>query len=130
MRVAADGEEGLRRFRAEPPDLVVCDLYMPEREGMETIWELRRLDPAARVIALSGDEGLLRAAELLGLDPAQCLAVEDSPTGAAAADAAGCTVLVVPSLTTVPGSPRRVFRSTLEGLTVADLRGLHAAGER
>ncbi|WP_420751417.1 HAD family hydrolase [Rhodococcus sp. O3] len=72
----------------------------------------------------------LRAAELLGLDPAQCLAVEDSPTGAAAADAAGCTVLVVPSLTTVPGSPRRVFRSTLEGLTVNDLRELHASGER
>ncbi|MCP6318820.1 HAD family hydrolase, partial [Klebsiella pneumoniae] len=59
----------------------------------------------------------LRAAELLGLDPAQCLAVEDSPTGAAAADAAGCTVLVVPSLVDVPGSERRVFRSTLEGLS-------------
>lgn len=71
----------------------------------------------------------LRAADLLGLDPAQCLAVEDSPTGAAAADAAGCTVLVVPSLTTVPGSPRRVFRSSLEGLSVDDLRELHASGE-
>ncbi|MEE2055985.1 HAD family hydrolase [Rhodococcus artemisiae] len=72
----------------------------------------------------------LRAAELLGLDPAQCLAVEDSPTGAAAADAAGCTVLVVPSLTTVPGSSRRVFRSTLEGLSVADLHALHASGRQ
>ncbi|MFZ2530232.1 MAG: HAD family phosphatase [Rhodococcus sp. (in: high G+C Gram-positive bacteria)] len=68
----------------------------------------------------------LRAAELLGLDPAHCLAVEDSPTGAAAADAAGCAVLVVPSLTTVPGSPRRVFRSTLDGVTVDELRELHA----
>ncbi|TCN50367.1 HAD superfamily hydrolase (TIGR01509 family) [Rhodococcus sp. SMB37] len=72
----------------------------------------------------------LRAAELLGLDPAQCLAVEDSPTGAAAADAAGCTVLVVPSLTTVPASSRRVFRSTLEGLSVADLHALHASGRQ
>lgn len=72
----------------------------------------------------------LRAARLLGLDPAQCLAVEDSPTGAAAADAAGCTVLVVPSLVDVPSSPRRVFRSSLEGLTVDDLRELFAVGVR
>ncbi|KSZ57395.1 HAD family hydrolase [Rhodococcus pyridinivorans KG-16] len=70
----------------------------------------------------------LRAAELLGLDPAQCLAVEDSPTGAAAADAAGCTVLVVPSLVDVPGSERRVFRSTLEGLSAEDLHELYGAG--
>ncbi|MEE2032478.1 HAD family hydrolase [Rhodococcus chondri] len=72
----------------------------------------------------------LRAAELLGLAPAQCLAIEDSPTGAAAADAAGCAVLVVPSLVEVPGSPRRVFRSSLEGLTVADLREYHGSGGR
>ena len=69
-----------------------------------------------------------RAAELLGLDPAQCLAIEDSPTGATSAEAAGCAVLVVPSLVDGPGSPRRVFRSTLEGLTVADLRELHGSG--
>ncbi|RVW04168.1 HAD family hydrolase [Rhodococcus xishaensis] len=67
----------------------------------------------------------LRAAELLGVDPADCLAVEDSPTGAAAADAAGCTVLVIPSVAAVPESPRRIFRSTLEGLTSTDLHDLH-----
>src|SRR5690625_4445113 len=38
-----------------------------------------------------------RAAQLLDLDPRGCLAVEDSPTGAAAAEAAGCAVLVVPN---------------------------------
>lgn len=67
----------------------------------------------------------LRAAHLLGVEPADCLAVEDSPTGAAAADAAGCTVLVIPSITTVPESPRRIFRTTLEGLTAPDLFALH-----
>jgi len=67
----------------------------------------------------------LRAAHLLGVDPVDCLAVEDSPTGAAAAEAAGCTVLVVPSITTVPESPRRIFRTTLEGLTAPDLFALH-----
>jgi HAD superfamily hydrolase (TIGR01509 family) len=67
----------------------------------------------------------LRAAHLLGVDPADCLAVEDSPTGAAAADAAGCTVLVIPSITDVPSSANRVFRTTLEGLTKSDLFALH-----
>ncbi|CAM2877608.1 HAD family phosphatase [Prescottella defluvii] len=67
----------------------------------------------------------LRAAELLGVEPGDCLAVEDSPTGAAAADAAGCTVLVIPSITTVPESPRRIFRTTLEGIVESDLHALH-----
>ncbi|GAB2648220.1 HAD family phosphatase [Prescottella soli] len=67
----------------------------------------------------------LRAAQLLGVDPVDCLAVEDSPTGAAAADAAGCTVLVIPSITDVPASAKRVFRTTLEGLTESDLVALH-----
>lgn len=68
----------------------------------------------------------LRAAELLAVDPRDTLAVEDSPTGAAAAEAAGCTVLVVPSLVDVPTGPRRTFRDTLVGLTAADLNALHA----
>ncbi|MEW1734733.1 HAD family phosphatase [Nocardia beijingensis] len=63
----------------------------------------------------------LRAAELLGLDPKQCVAVEDSPTGARAAQAAGCAVLVVPCEIAVPDAPRRIFRDSLIGLTVADL---------
>lgn len=63
----------------------------------------------------------LRAAELLGVHPASCVAVEDSPTGAASAEAAGCTVLVVPSILPVPPGPRRVFRDSLVGLTAAEL---------
>lgn len=72
----------------------------------------------------------LRGAELLGLHPSDCLAVEDSPTGAAAAEAAGCTVLVVPCEVPVPESPNRVFRTTLEGLTGRDLEALWAAPSR
>jgi HAD superfamily hydrolase (TIGR01509 family) len=73
----------------------------------------------------------LRAAELLGVDPADCLAVEDSPTGAAAAEAAGCAVLVVPLEVDVPTSPRRTHRASLVGLTAADLAAAWvAAGTR
>ena len=63
----------------------------------------------------------LRGAELLGVDPRRCLAVEDSPTGTKAAVAAGCTVLVVPSEIEVPEGAGRVFRASLEGVTVSDL---------
>ncbi|NLE81867.1 MAG: HAD family phosphatase [Rhodococcus sp.] len=72
----------------------------------------------------------LRGAHLLGLHPSKCLAVEDSPTGAAAAEAAGCSVLVVPCEVPVPESPARVFRTTLDGLTGADLHDVWATGSR
>lgn len=65
----------------------------------------------------------LRAAELLGVDPGHCVAVEDSPTGTMAAVAAGCGVIVVPSETAVPSGPGRTLRESLVGLTVDDLRG-------
>jgi HAD superfamily hydrolase (TIGR01509 family) len=63
----------------------------------------------------------LRAAELLGVDPAACLAVEDSPTGALAAERAGAAVLVVECDVPVPDGPGRVRRDTLAGLTPADV---------
>lgn len=63
-----------------------------------------------------------RAAELLGVDPTTCVAVEDSPTGTRSAVAAGATVLVVPSEVAVPAGERRVLRESLVGLTVDDLR--------
>ncbi|WP_280486336.1 HAD family hydrolase [Nocardia farcinica] len=64
----------------------------------------------------------LRAAELLGVDPRHCVAVEDSPTGARAATAAGCAVIVVPCEVPVPDGPGRVLRESLIGLTVDHLR--------
>lgn len=68
----------------------------------------------------------LRAAELLGLKPAECLAVEDSVTGTAAAEEAGCAVLVVPNDVPVPGGPRRHHAASLADLSVADLRRIYA----
>ncbi len=68
----------------------------------------------------------LRAAELLDLRPAECLAVEDSVTGTAAAERAGCPVLVVPNDVGVPGGSRRRHVSSLAGLEPADLRDIHS----
>ncbi|WGL50781.1 HAD family phosphatase [Nocardioides sp. BP30] len=64
------------------------------------------------------------AAAALGLAPAQCLAIEDSSTGTRSAESAGCTVLVVENHVPVPPGERRVFRSTLAGVGVADLPAL------
>ena len=66
-------------------------------------------------------EPYLRAAEELGVDPAACLAIEDSDTGATSAVAAGSVVLCVPHHVPVPPGERRVFRESLVGLDVAHL---------
>jgi HAD superfamily hydrolase (TIGR01509 family) len=59
-----------------------------------------------------------RAARMLGVDPRRCIAVEDSPTGVASADAAGCTVHVVPGEVRVEPGERRVFLTSLADLQV------------
>jgi HAD superfamily hydrolase (TIGR01509 family) len=65
-----------------------------------------------------------RAAALLDLPPAACLAIEDSATGTAAAESAGCPVLVVPNDVAVPDGPRRTHVSSLAGMGVDDLRSI------
>jgi HAD superfamily hydrolase (TIGR01509 family) len=72
----------------------------------------------------------LRAAHLLGLEPADCLAVEDSVTGSTAAEDAGCAVLVIPNAVPVPASARRRQVQSLAGLEVGDLRRIHSELDR
>ncbi|GAA3396398.1 HAD family hydrolase [Cryptosporangium minutisporangium] len=66
-------------------------------------------------------EPYLRAAALLGVEPADCVAIEDSVNGTASAEAAGCPVLVVPSEAPVPVGPRRVQRESLVGVGLPEL---------
>ena len=51
---AVDGDDALRRFRLTPTDLVITDLVMPNKEGIETIIEFRREFPSVGIIAISG----------------------------------------------------------------------------
>ena len=51
---ASNGGAALQAYRREPPDLVITDIVMPDKEGLETIRELRRFDPNAKIIAMSG----------------------------------------------------------------------------
>ena len=52
--MAADGEKGLGLFESDPADIVICDIMMPRKDGVETIIELRRRFPSTRIIAMSG----------------------------------------------------------------------------
>jgi two-component system, chemotaxis family, chemotaxis protein CheY len=54
VRTAQDGSKGLKLAKVETFDLVITDLFMPEKEGCETIVELRRLAPQTKIIAVSG----------------------------------------------------------------------------
>jgi HAD superfamily hydrolase (TIGR01509 family) len=72
-------------------------------------------------------EAYLLAAQRLGADPTRCVAIEDSPTGIASAEAAGCAVVAVPHHVSIPGAPGRVIVDSLSRLTVARLRRLAAA---
>lgn len=51
---ASSGREGIRLYRHAPFDLVVTDLIMPEKDGLEVLMELRKDFPEVKVITLSG----------------------------------------------------------------------------
>jgi DNA-binding response OmpR family regulator len=69
---ARDGAEGLSLFHSQRAAAVVTDLVMPNHGGLETVKELRRLDPTVRIVVVSGVTGgsaeYLRTAVRFGAD--------------------------------------------------------------
>jgi YesN/AraC family two-component response regulator len=51
---ATNGDEGMKKFAEDKFDLVITDIIMPEKEGIEMIMEMRRLAPGTRIVAISG----------------------------------------------------------------------------
>jgi len=51
---AANGIHGIKLFNEQNPDLIITDLIMPEKEGLETIRDLKKLNPHVPIIAISG----------------------------------------------------------------------------
>jgi len=72
---ATDGQQGLAKFERAAADIVVTDLIMPEREGVETIMAIKALKPATPILAISGGgrigaDEFLKLAKGLGADAA------------------------------------------------------------
>jgi two-component system, chemotaxis family, chemotaxis protein CheY len=71
VREAIDGVEGIAKFREKRPDLVMTDLFMPRKAGIETISDLLEIDPGAKIVAMTAhgnheNYDFLRVAEALG----------------------------------------------------------------
>ena len=77
MAVAQDGKEAVRLFQAEPTDLVITDIYMPEMDGLEVIRTFRKLRPGIPIVAISG--GGLLPKEWLLYDADDLGAIESIP---------------------------------------------------
>jgi len=70
---AENGRSGLKLFYEKGADLIITDLIMPEKEGLETITELHQKAPGLKIIAISGGgrirpEDYLQLSESLGAD--------------------------------------------------------------
>ncbi|TRO66054.1 HAD family phosphatase [Streptomyces sp. IB201691-2A2] len=91
------------------------------------------LGPQNFALTIAGDEvertkpfpdPYLLAAASLGADPARCAVIEDTATGVAAAEAAGCHVVAVPSVAPIAPAVRRTVVPSLEQVDLSFLRGL------
>ncbi|MEV6804788.1 HAD family phosphatase [Streptomyces sp. NPDC051132] len=91
------------------------------------------LGPHHFALSVAGDEvsrtkpfpdPYLLAAAVLGAEPARCAVVEDTATGVAAAEAAGCRVVAVPSVAPIGPAAGRTVVGSLEQVDLAFLRGL------
>lgn len=54
VEAASNGDEALLKFEAQPADLIITDLVMPQKEGLVAIWELARQRSGLKIIAMSG----------------------------------------------------------------------------
>ena len=65
VTTASDGRKGLRLLKGRSVDLIITDIFMPEKDGLATIEELRRTQSDAKIIAISGGSRI-READVLG----------------------------------------------------------------
>jgi DNA-binding response OmpR family regulator len=59
VREAQNGRQGVNSFRKAPTDLVITDIYMPDRDGLDVIESLLRTRPTLKIIAISGASGTM-----------------------------------------------------------------------
>jgi HAD superfamily hydrolase (TIGR01509 family) len=120
---ARDLLAGLRA--AGVPQALVTMSWTPLAQAV-----LRHLPEGTFDVVVTGDhvthgkphpEPYTTAARRLGVEAAACVAIEDSPTGVASAEAAGTVTFAVPHLVPIPAAPGRTVVGSLADLTVATL---------
>ncbi len=67
VRIEINGKLGMESIAANPTDIVITDMFMPEKDGLEAIRELRTLRPDLPVIAISGGGTAAGGAEILNI---------------------------------------------------------------
>lgn len=67
LTTANSGEEALRIIREVPLDVVVLDMKMPQMDGLQTLKEMKKLNPSVEVIMLTGHANVDSAVEGLEL---------------------------------------------------------------
>ena len=67
VRAAASADEAVRLARAESPEFAVVDLRMPGRGGLELVRDLKEIDPATKVVVLTGYGSIATATEAMRL---------------------------------------------------------------
>ena len=70
-------------------------------------------------------EPYIRAAEKLGVDPSECIALEDSKTGLTSAETAGTLAIGIPHIAKIPEQTGRILIDSLEGMTVTKLQRIY-----
>jgi CheY-like chemotaxis protein len=74
VSIAEDGVEGIKIFHETQPDLIITDIIMPNKDGIEVIVELLKFNPDLPIIAISGGRRAITAN--FNLDSAEMLGVK------------------------------------------------------
>ncbi|MFE5333950.1 HAD family hydrolase [Embleya sp. NPDC056575] len=136
LRDGVDLRPGAKRLLAEVDDAGVPCALVTASQRLIVDAVLPSIGAHHFRLTLAGDEiartkphpdPYLTAARRLDAEPWACVVVEDSPTGIAAGEAAGCAVLAVPSMTPIPPAPTRTVVDSLEEVDLAYLRDLARA---
>ena len=76
---AVNGADGMNRFRHERVDLAIVDMFMPEKDGVETLMEMRQHFNEARILAISGGGNLQMGNVLIWARKLKANAVLEKP---------------------------------------------------
>ncbi|RLA83101.1 MAG: response regulator [Epsilonproteobacteria bacterium] len=62
-RTAVDGEDGLKQFKENKPDIIITDIRMPNMNGNEMIEKIKEIDPSCPIVVVSGHGKMIRATD-------------------------------------------------------------------